>query len=73
MATGVKVSVWKRIDSEYAGMEYVGELDIADLEPGMIVREIAPFREVTGKYTEDEEDYLIPLDNNEYYSPLLLQ
>ncbi len=49
------------------------KLDIADLKPGMRVREIGALREVTGTYFDDGEDYMIPLDDNEVYSPLLIE
>jgi len=68
-STGIKVKAWKRGDF----MEYIGEIDIVDLKPGMLVREIGSFREVTGKCYDDGNDYMIPVDNNEAYSPLLFE
>lgn len=67
--TGIKVKAWKR--NGY--VSYIGEIDIADLKPGMLIREVGSFREVTGKYYDNGEDYMIPVDNDEAYSPLLFE
>lgn len=47
-------------------------IDIADLKPGMRVREIGGLFEVTGETTEDSEDYII-CTNHGYYSPLCFE
>lgn len=75
--TGVKVTAYIRPDPDYGEIKCIGEIDIADLKKGMLVKELPVFREVAGEITEDEIDYLIPLKTNsediiEYYSPLLV-
>lgn len=64
--TWVRVQAW---DREF---KYIGNIDISDLKPGMLVRELGGLREVTGEVYDDGIDYVIPVDNNEAYSPLLL-
>ena len=62
--SGVRVQAWTRD-------EYVGYLDVMDLEPGMLVRELGGLIEVTGKAYDDGIDYMIPTEEGSY-SPLLL-
>lgn len=76
--TGVKVTAYTYIRSDSGDEEIkcMGEIDIADLKKGMLVKELPALREVAGEITEDEIDYLIPLKTDsgkiEYYSPLLV-
>ena len=63
--TGSKVAAW---DDDY---KFIGNIDIADLKPGMYVRELGGLYEVTDTLCEDDVDYLVPTENM-YYSPLCL-
>lgn len=67
--TGVKVNVYNMVTLKPR------EVDVADLEVGMIVREISTgnFTMVVGKTVEDDLDYLVHLKGDKYYSPLLLE
>ena len=64
--TGVKVTAWDEDGSS------LGNIDLADLKPGMQVRELGGIRTVADTLYEDDVDYMVPLDNNEYLSPLLI-
>jgi len=64
--TGIVVTAWDEDGSS------LGNIDLADLKPGMQVRELGGLRTVTDTLYEDDADYMIPLDNNEYFSPLLI-
>ena len=65
----VFVKAWDKSGTE------LGSTDLSDLKPGMLVKDIfrGDFREVVGSVTEDEFDWVIPLDNGEYYSSLMLE
>ena len=65
--TEIKVAAWDE------NFNFLGNIDIADLKPGMSVRELGELREVMDTLYEDSEDYLIPVRNlsdTEYMSPL---
>lgn len=71
--TGVKAKAWKRNGDNY---EYVGNIDLARLKPGMWVKEAYGeelYREVVGELMEDDIDYMIPIDDNEIVSPLCVE
>lgn len=71
--TGVTVKAFKQTGESFV---FIGDIDIIDLKPGMLVREIGSLREVADTLKEDDVDYLIPLisDNGtEYYSPLCIE
>lgn len=67
--TGIKVNVYNMVTLKPR------EVDVSNLEAGMIVKETSTgnFAMVLGKTVEDDLDYLIHLTGNKYYSPLLLE
>ena len=68
--TGIKVDAYIE-DTKHGGLKRK-RIDLVDLKPGMMVREIGGLMEVTGEVYDDGEDYMIPCGDTAY-SPLCVE
>ena len=66
--TGIIVTAY--IPDEKKGL-IIKQLDISELQPGMMVREIGGLLKIAGPTIDDGEDYAIHTEDA-YYSPLLI-
>ena len=67
--TGVNVKAWNKTEE---GLVYLGDLDVSELKPGMIVRKIGPLLKINGATIDNDEDYYVSTEDG-YYSPLCLE